>query len=339
MRKLFIPIAMFATLPWVLGAQSATQTNKTTTQGVMSAKSSSLMQSTELASRRIVYTLAEEANYVTGCFPPCMCPLKLAPNIRGTFELRRVISQDTSFRAFAIDNVNWLVTTASLPEGDQELFITGSGQYRVSSSGGSTQQELVLQLQVGDSEPAQFSSGIVPGGSMSGLPTIDVAINMNNLQCFDILIGVVAGPLAGSGVSPYGLTLDATRALGCVPPCLCPITLAGLSGDFGLVALTSPNPNFTEFAVVGIDWEIGPLPPAPPVFDGDPVRGAGIYRIANDASGNQEMLLNLIQGNTAQRYESGLVSGASFPNINIAVALNDFFCFDEIFGVQAAPTP
>jgi len=133
----------------------------------------------------VVYELMKESSYVSGCFPPCACPITAEQPIRGTFTLARTGS-DPLFTNYAVGNIRWMVM-----QGDVLLPITGSGTYRVGGEVAMMQQ-LALDLRIGDKPAQHFDSGLVPGGGE--FPEIHIVISMHGMYCDDVVIRVHARP-------------------------------------------------------------------------------------------------------------------------------------------------
>lgn len=278
------------------------------------------------AAAPVVYRLDKAANEVQGCFEPCKCPIWLNEDLVGTMSLRFDHSAPNWFDYYDVSDVNWVVGY-----GASEQRITGRGTYRVGGPVAVTQQ-LTLSLSIDGAAPVVFDSGLVPGGS---LPALDIAIAMNGFFCFDRVFSVVASPVPANELVPYRLR-GASFAEGCQQPCLCPIWLSELNGNFALVDLgLASDPAHMHYALVDIGWRIK-------AAGGNPARtfaGVGIYSI--DALGVQHRLVcDIAEGNAKpQRFDSGLVAGgiAFAPVIEIDMALNGFFCWDQVFGVRAQP--
>ena len=133
------------------------------------------------------YSLLSESQFTRGCFGPCLCPVMLAQELRGSFILIEDPVPASPFRDFDVSGVRWWVTLAGA-----SVPITGSGHYRVGGEVAVTQQ-LQLDLRVGDAPIQHFDSGVVAGGGE--FPAIDVRISVNGAFCFDTVIDVVAKPL------------------------------------------------------------------------------------------------------------------------------------------------
>lgn len=285
-----------------------------------------------LTSATSLYKLDADASVVQGCFPPCLCPIQFNPSFRGTFELRRVPSFDFLFQTFRMDNINWLVGN-----GESEFRLTGYGIYRRSIGLGV--HELKLRLVMGDT-PVAFDSGLVPGGNFTPLPRIDISVDMNDQFCFDTVLNIRSSPVRNDALIPYQITSGSYQE-GCLPPCLCPVFQAQpVSGTMNLLPLGHGSNGFFEFAVVNVDWAIHPPAPSPlPAFT--PVSGLGIYQVAllsTSAGGDQRMLLDLNVGGTPDRWDSGLMpNNGPFPIIDLQLAVNDFFCFEQIFSIRSEP--
>jgi hypothetical protein len=109
-----------------------------------------------------IYRLNPASSFQRGCFPPCLCPIGLGEGVRGTLVLA-ASGFDGLFNNYTVTDVNWTVTL-----GDQELRVTGSGTYKVGGEF-AVQQQLGLDLKVGDDPVQHFDSGLVPGGGQLSL--------------------------------------------------------------------------------------------------------------------------------------------------------------------------
>ena len=121
---------------------------------------------------------------------------------------------------------------------------------------------------------------------------------------------------------------------GCQPPCLCPIALyEDLTGSFELSFVASTPNWFDVYRVQDVDWLLD--------IGGKPVHvtGSGQYEIGGQVALMQHLQLDLsFDGAPARHFDSGLVQGgAGFPALTIDVALNGFYCFDEVFTIEAFP--
>jgi len=277
-----------------------------------------------------IYRLNPNSSFQRGCFPPCLCPVLEQAQIRGTFVLVPT-GFDGLFQTFEIADVNW---TAAL--GDQELRITGAGIYKVGGEF-AIQQQLALDLTVGDAPVQHFDSGLVPGGGQ--FPDISITISIHGQVCFDTVLVVDASPVPTEQIHPYALLGESTFQQGCFPPCLCPIGAPQpISGTFALVDL-GPEPLFTEFAVVNADWLIGPFPGASG-SNSTPVRGFGTYRVGGEFIAQQRLSLDLRVGVASQtHFDSGLVlGGGDFPRIDALLSVNGGVCFDMVIDLHALPS-
>ena len=71
--------------------------------------------------RGTIYALRPESALTQGCFEPCMCPIALFEELRGSFGLvERVAEEPVLFREFDVVLVRWL-----LARGDELVPITG----------------------------------------------------------------------------------------------------------------------------------------------------------------------------------------------------------------------
>lgn len=273
-----------------------------------------------------IYRLNPASSFQQGCFPPCLCPIRLGDGVRGTLVLA-ASGFDGLFNNYTVTGVNWTVTL-----GDQELRVTGSGTYKVGGEF-AVQQQLGLDLKVGDDAVQHFDSGLVPGGGQ--FPDISVTISIHGQVCFDTVFVVDASPVPTEQIHPYVLLPESTFQRGCFPPCLCPLEVPRpISGMFALVDL-GQGPLFTEFAVVNVDWLVSATGWSP----GMPVRGVGTYRVGGEFAVQQRLSLDLIVNDEDQaHFDSGLVlGGGEFPLINSLISIAGMRCFDTVIDLHAQP--
>src|SRR5438046_90562 len=57
-----------------------------------------------------IYRLNPASNYEQGCFGPCMCPILVGTDVRGTFVLTST-GFDGLFNTYAVTDVNWIVAS------------------------------------------------------------------------------------------------------------------------------------------------------------------------------------------------------------------------------------
>ena len=146
------------------------------------------------SAQAVGYTLSPGSALHTGCFdPPCTCgPVQNA--MTGTFALIRR-PPTPPFATYDVVGVFWQV---QFPVG--LVNVTGSGTYRVGGTG-VIQQQLALDLVIGNGPVRHFDSGLVPGGT--NFPRIEADISLyGELACADTVLHVRAGP--------GGSTLDVT---------------------------------------------------------------------------------------------------------------------------------
>lgn len=198
------------------------------------------------------------------------------------------------------------------------------------------QQQLELDLMVGDDGVLHFDSGLVPGGGQ--FPHINVPVSLHGQRCFDIVFVVDASPVPAKQIHPYALLPESTFQRGCFPPCLCALgTQERIIGTFTLVDL-GQGPLFAEFAVHSVDWRAGLFPEAASWND-VPVRGFGIYRVGGEFAVQQQLGLDLGVGSEPPvHFDSGLVDGGGeFPRIDIVISVHGGVCFDTVIDLHALP--
>lgn len=276
----------------------------------------------------VLYRLESGSSFSRGCYPPCECALFSTNDIRGTYTLAFDHS-DALFTYYKVGNVNWTVTIDGA-----DTRITGSGTYK---RGGevATQQEMALDLVVGDQASQHFDSGLAGGGQ--NFPEIDITVSVNGMVCFDTVVGIVSRPVPASDMTTYKLSSWEYEE-GCFPPCTCPLQQWPVGGTFVLVPLNNATtPVRREWAVVDVNWATlsSSTPPA------RRFSGFGTYKITQvGPASNQRMVLDLteLNSNTQNRFDSGTVSGGTlFPKISINISVNGFYCDDKAFLLNASP--
>jgi hypothetical protein len=123
----------------------------------------------------ISYVLDKGSDYEVGCFGPCMCPVLSLP-LKGSFVLTPTVF-DGLFWNYAITDVDFVSG-----QGSSVLRITGSGVYKIGGEF-ALQQQLSLDLSVGDQPEQHFDSGFLVGGR--DFPGIYLSLSVNGFACFD----------------------------------------------------------------------------------------------------------------------------------------------------------
>ncbi len=285
----------------------------------------------QMPDRPVVYRLDGGSSFTEGCFPPCLCPVWMTGDVRGTFMLTETGSMG-NVTYYDVTDVNWYVSLHS-----SELRITGSGTYtRILDFAGWAHQ-LELDLTV-DSRPLEhFDSGLVNGGGE--FPDITgLTVSINGQYCYDTAIEVHASPVPISEILRYGLGRRSTYQEGCLPPCLCPMLAElPLRGAFALVELANYG-QLVEYAVVNVNWRVVSSYPNP--MPSNSFVGSGRYtRISGFAGWIHQLELDLsIEGWPPTHFDSGLINGSEeFPRFDIAVAMNGFYCYDIVLNLQVLP--
>ena len=147
-----------------------------------------------------------------------------------------------------------------------------------------------------------------------------------------ILVTLTAPTLAASSTIPYELQPKSVLEIGCQGPCDCAVIDYAAKGTFVLVSRGFDG-LYENYDVTDVDWD------APDATSSRHFTGFGHYRVGGEVAVMQEMVLDLLPDDgTPQRFSSGLVSGGGeFPKIDIKMAVHDFFCFDSVFSIHAAP--
>jgi len=276
----------------------------------------------------VLYRLDKGSNYEQGCFGPCLCPVLIDTPADGTLVLTPA-GFDGLFNNFKVTDVNWIVSINGT-----DTFVTGSGTYKV---GGEValQQELTLDLKVGDNPVQRFDSGLV--GSTVPYPGIDVTISMNGMTCFDTVFHVATSPVPIDQIRPYRLVSGSSFQRGCFNACDCAVgPKLPMTGTFALVPLSS-TPLWNKFAVVNARWRVQD-PTATGSSAGFPVRGAGMYLYGGEFAVQQRMNLILkVDKESPAHFDSGLVVGGGTQRIDIRVSVVGAVCLDTVLEIHAEP--
>jgi hypothetical protein len=132
--------------------------------------------------------------------------------------------------------------------------------------------------------------------------------------------------------SLYELTDESMYLEGCYDPCDCLLMMnPTLQGSF-LLNSVSQAEDGAFFEVLEVEWQF--IQEDETIL----VTGSGLYQID---SGQHRLTLDLLVGaQPVRQFDSGLVPLQSeFPGISIAVALNGFYCYDNVFDITAVPAP
>ena len=146
-------------------------------------------------------------------------------------------------------------------------------------------------------------------------------------------LSVCSPALAFAEPTDYVLIATSDVQDGCLDPCKCPIRLFGLQGSFVLTPV-APSDGFDMFSVTDVQWTIV-------AFDGTvrAVTGGGTYKIRSIPVPTQCLELDLsIEEAPLVHFDSGLVPvQAEFPVIQVAIAMNGFYCYDNVLTVHTEP--
>lgn len=133
----------------------------------------------------------------------------------------------------------------------------------------------------------------------------------------------------------YKLGPGSTFQQGCFEGCACPISEEmDLVGTFTLT-FTGFDGLFWNYDVTDVDWNV--------IANGQlflQVSGSGTYRFGGEFVAQHQLELDLTVGNDpVEHYDSGLaIGGGNFPQIDIVITMNDFFCYDRVFTIHAHPS-
>jgi len=130
----------------------------------------------------IELTLTPDSSYVSGCFPPCLCPIGIREGLSGTLTFRETESNPL-FTLFDVE-------ADLIAPGDPPLSLRGSGTYRIGGEVALT-EELVLELSSNGQKPEKFQSGVVAeGGEFPG--ALAISISIGTRECFDTILEIRA---------------------------------------------------------------------------------------------------------------------------------------------------
>lgn len=132
----------------------------------------------------------------------------------------------------------------------------------------------------------------------------------------------------------YRLNESSTYQYGCFDACACPISdEVPIRGTFRL-GQRMPGNVFDFFEVRDVNWF---------VTQGDStlhITGQGLYAVS-EIAGLQRLELDLYVGaNAPEHFHSNEVPyNGGFPNLDLVITINDFFCLDTVIHVEASPVP
>jgi len=294
----------------------------------LTAATGSAVAQTVTSTTAAVYRLDKTSNYDQGCFGSCECFVQWISGVKGTFILTPAGS-DGLFTSYTVTEINWIITLNGT-----DTFVTGSGTYKVGGEF-ALQQELTLDLKVGDAASQHFDSGLV--GATVPFPAIDLTVSVDGMICYDTVFRVTASPVPLEEIRPYKLTTDSTFQRGCFGACLCVVgPKLPIAGTFALVPLAS-TPIRNEFAVINVRWRA--LDPSSPGQSSSiPVRGFGEYVVGGEFAVQQRMNLMLtVDKEAPAHFDSGLVPGGGTPRIDVRVSIAGANCFDTVIEIHAEP--
>lgn len=136
-------------------------------------------------------------------------------------------------------------------------------------------------------------------------------------------------PAPAPAATLYELDADSSYQEGCFDPCDCALMMTDtLRGTF-LLSPAGGEGGTSVFAVTDVAWNYrrGEELVA--------VAGSGTYTLGPDG---HRLELDLVAGDAPPRhFDSGLVPATGkFPAIDIAAAVNGFFCYDYVFTISAS---
>jgi hypothetical protein len=158
-----------------------------------------------------------------------------------------------------------------------------------------------------------------------------IILTLGVILVFQLWLAMKSSPAQSLGPSLYELTDQSGYVEGCFDPCMCPIFFnPTLTGSFMLTAVSQGDGAL--FLVTEVEWQFA--------MGGETilVTGSGQYVIEGE---QHQMVLDLFVGDAPlEQYDSGLVPlEGDLQGIVIAIAMNDFFCYDQVFYLDAVPAP
>jgi len=250
--------------------------------------------------------------------------------VRGTMKLVSVPTTDfLTTRAFAVRDVNWLLTPPDAGRVTDDVLITGEGIYRLTNSIDQLPvlgHQLVLHLRIGD-ELVTFDSGLVPRGSNASTIDIEVHEVTEPDPCERRHFRVAASRVGTDEIHRY-VAGDAAAFYFQASP-LGPIVSVPLGGFFGLINLpiepNTPGPGgLSEWALVNFRWHGGGASVDDPFVS---ILGSACYQhFTGTFTG---VPIERMQAEFAvrapwvdpalrqSRFDSGLVNGSPWPGGNM----------------------
>ena len=277
------------------------------------------------APARTVYRLGPDSGHVTGCVPPCQCPLTFNPDIKGTYTLR-LIALGQNVRTFAVEQVNWTIDQSGKPR-----KVKGSGTYTRTSSPLGGFHRMDLELSVDGAPAVSFTSGQQPDPNT--FPSIDISVSDGG-TCFFSAFDVDSDPAPPKDVTRFRLA-GSTYQQGCFPPCLCPLLVPiEATGTFDLVLLEDLG-TVANYSITNVSWAVGS--PIGGVFT-----GTGDYTLIQGFAGpihSMDLFLDLGDLQLAPFSSGGLMNTTPGNQISIVVSQTGMVCFDRVFDVNAKAVP
>ena len=142
----------------------------------------------------LLYDLLPGSSFEESCIPPCMCPVVMSDDVRGTFGLMAAgpgpIPLDGSrFNNYSLIGISWTVYD---PAGNPVRTIKGNGTYRFETVGnGVVRHQLTLNISIDGQAPVFLDSGLVLGCSQFR----DIAVSVRRgSTCFETSMDINAAP-------------------------------------------------------------------------------------------------------------------------------------------------
>jgi hypothetical protein len=147
----------------------------------------------------VPYRLRPGSTYQQGCWDPCDCLLEEERPLFGSFLLVPVLNMGT-YAVYSLHSVRMHAPASNmLPEAHT---LIGSGSYTLIQGFAGPIHGLDLLLRIDGGDPVVFDSGL--HNTTATFPGFQIAVDMNDMVCFDIVLDLHAAPVSGGepGIAP-----------------------------------------------------------------------------------------------------------------------------------------
>lgn len=134
------------------------------------------------------YSLTSDSMFQQGCFDPCDCLLEEPRPMVGAFDLVPLVDLGT-LAEFAVVRAHFLVPPGA---GVRLVRFSGFGRYTLVQGFAGPADTMALNLRSG-SVVRRFDSTL--RNTDAAFPTVSVAVDMNDMVCFDKVLTIDAAPI------------------------------------------------------------------------------------------------------------------------------------------------